>query len=478
MNIFVKKPILIAGVSISFLLWIAQSLKNSVGEMGDFSVLALTLIAGFWLIYQRKNNKKVLNSSQPLSINFSDFQKKITSIKKMLSALIIEIKESENKELYKKNYDVFEKRLTVIDNNSKKNYLDLAIISTNKVSTLSLNNILKTHFTDVKFQINIKILNTLENPDTNLKILSFQSDLVLFIIHGDITESEKQTIQIIINNNQKMLVLFNDIEYNLTEEKTLLFENIKTKLKDIIESKYIIKISTKTQKVKVKKYQDETNYKEWEEITKGECQLLTDTLKNIIDEEKQKLILLTAYRNAINLQQEIQQKLNLVRKQKALPLIEKYQVIAATATFANPVSSLDLLATAAINTQMIVDLSSIYQQSLSLNQAQEISIALGKLMVKLGIVEISSQAITAILKTNIITFIAGGVIQGISAAYLTRLCGLSLIEYYEIADFSNNETINMTKIKEKLQSIFQKNKDDNLLTKFVQKTALQFQNIE
>jgi hypothetical protein len=186
--------------------------------------------------------------------------------------------------------------------------------------------------------------------------------------------------------------------------------------------------------------------------------------------------LLTAYRNAINLQNDIKEKLNLIRKEKALPLIEKYQIIAATATFANPVSSLDLLATAAINTQMIVDLSSIYQQSLSLNQAQEISIALGKLMIKLGIVEMSSQAITAILKTNIVTFVAGGVIQGISAAYLTRICGLSLIEYYQVTDFNNNEGINLTKIKEKLSLIFQKNKDNNFLTNFVQKTALQFNN--
>ncbi|WP_308254881.1 YcjF family protein, partial [Geminocystis sp. GBBB08] len=244
-----------------------------------------------------------------------------------------------------------------------------------------------------------------------------------------------------------------------------------------IESKDLIKISTKTQKVKIKKYEDETNYKEWEEIIEGECQLLTETLQNIVDNEKENLILLTAYRNAINLQQDIQQTLNLIRKQKALPLIENYQIIVATATFANPVSSLDLLATAAINTQMIVDLSTIYQQSLSLNQAQEISIALGKLMVKLGIVEISTQAITTILKTNIVTFVAGGIIQGISAAYLTRICGLSLIEYYEVTDSNNNEAINMTKIKEKLQLIFQKNKENNFLTNFVKKTALQFQNI-
>lgn len=477
MNISIKKPILVAGISISFLLWILQSFKNSLGEIGDFNVLIITIVAGFWLLIKRKKSQNIINSSQKLSITIQDFQKKITETKIMVSNLITEVKALNHKEEFDINYHIFEERLSIIENNSKKDYLDIVILSSNKVSPSSLNNILKTNFSDLKFNLKIETFNILENVDINLKILSLQSDLVLFLIHGDITESEKKIIQTIINNNQQILVLFNDIDYSLAEEKALIFENIKTKLKNIIESQYLMQISTKSQIIKVKKYDDEINYREWEEITKGDYQLLTNIFQDILDNETEKLILFTAYRNILDLQKNIREKLNLIRKQKALPLIEKYQIIAATATFANPVSSLDLFATAAINTQMIIDLSGIYQQSLSLNQAQEISIALGKLMVKLGIVEISSQAITAILKTNFITYVAGGAIQGISAAYLTRICGLSLIEYYEVVDFNNNEIINLTKIKEKLQLIFQKNKDNNFFTNFVKKTALQFQNI-
>ncbi|BAQ61833.1 hypothetical protein GM3708_2239 [Geminocystis sp. NIES-3708] len=477
MNISIKKPILFAGISISFLLWILQIFKNSVGEIGDLNVLIITIMAGFWLLIKRKKSQNLINLPQKLFITSQDFQKKISTIKIMISNLITEAEESDYKKEFNINYNNFEERLTIIENNSKKDYLDIVILSSNKVSPSSLKDILKINFSDLKFNIKIETFNILENVDINLEILSLQSDLILFMIHGDITESEKNIIQKITNNNQQILVLFNDIDYNLAEEKAIIFENIKTKVKDIIQSKYLIKISTKTQIIKVKKYDDEINYREWEETTQGDYKLLTNIFKDIVDDEKEKLILFTAYRNILNLQKDIQEKFNLIRKQKALPLIEKYQIIAATATFANPVSSLDLLATAAINTQMIIDLSGIYQQSLSLNQAQEISIALGKLMVKLGIVEISSQAITAILKSNLITYVAGGAIQGISAAYLTRICGLSLIEYYEVIDFNNNEGINLTKIKEKLQLIFQKNKDNNFLTKFVQKTALQFQNI-
>ena len=92
-------------------------------------------------------------------------------------------------------------------------------------------------------------------------------------------------------------------------------------------------------------------------------------------------------------------------------------------------------------------------------------------MMKLGIVEVSSQAVTHLLKTNAVTFVAGGVIQGVSGAYLTRLCGLSLVEYYE-TNQNNGEGFNLNAVKEKIQTIFQQTKENNLLTNFVQNTAV------
>lgn len=484
MTISIKKPILVVGVSLSFLLWIAENLKNSFDEGGNFVFLALTLMGSIWLFWQGKKTPPIISNVQLSSVNRLDFEKKNEQIKNLLHSLVKESAE----DLANIFQDKFNSSLILIEQQSTKKYLDLTIINHNKITSSFLVNNLQQQFADnIKcsiennfFSYNQNIVinkNEINHQESNLltidnlQNLSLKSDLVLFVIHGDITESEKQIITK-INNNQRILVLFNDIDYPLAEEKTLIFTNIKNKLKEIINPEFIISISTQSKKVKVKKYLDEVNYQEWEEVTQGEFDNLLNTLKITVEKEKDNLILATAYRNSIELEKAIKKELNLIRKEKALPLLEKYQIIAATATFANPVSSLDLLATAAINTQMIVDLSSIYQQSLSLNQAKEISIELAKLMVKLGIVEISSQAITAILKTNAFTFVAGGIIQGISAAYLTRLCGLSLIEYYEIAELNENEGINLKIIKEKLQLIFQQNKDNNFLTKFVEKIVL------
>ncbi|WP_158412762.1 DUF697 domain-containing protein [Geminocystis herdmanii] len=480
MTISIKKPILVVGVSLSFLLWIGENLKNTFDEVGNVTLFALILMGSIWLFWQRKKTPLIIPNFSLSSVSRIDFDKKNQQIKNLLDTLVKESSE----DLGNIFQDKFNSSLSSIEQSITKKYLDLTIINHNKIISSSIVNNLQQKFVDdikwfsetnfLNYDQNIAINQNNNNQKSNsltlnnLKNLSLKSDLVLFVIQGDITESEKQIITQ-INKNQRILVLFNDIDYPLAEEKTLIFTNIKNKLKEIINSEFIIAISTQSKKVKVKKYLDEVNYQEWEEVTQGEYNNLLNTLKITVEKEKDNLILATAYRNSIELEKAIKKELNLIRKEKALPLLEKYQIVAATATFANPVSSLDLLATAAINTQMIVDLSSIYQQSLSLNQAKEISIELAKLMVKLGMVEISSQAITAILKTNAITYVAGGIIQGISAAYLTRLCGLSLIEYYEIAELNNNQSINLKIIKEKLQLIFQQTKDNNFLTKFVTK---------
>jgi uncharacterized protein (DUF697 family) len=86
-------------------------------------------------------------------------------------------------------------------------------------------------------------------------------------------------------------------------------------------------------------------------------------------------------------------------------VIEQYQWIAAAAAFANPVPALDLLATAAISAQVVTDLGEIYQQKFSLQQAQAAAKTLGSLMLKLGLVELSTQTIGTILKGNAFTHI-------------------------------------------------------------------------
>jgi uncharacterized protein len=289
------------------------------------------------------------------------------------------------------------------------------------------------------------------------------------LITGDLTDSQWQIIQNLKRLHHRVLILLNKEDRYLPEERFLIIQEIEKKVKDIIAQKDIISITAAPHQIKVKQYQKTGEIKEWMENQEPKINNLLENLNHILTKEKEDLILRKSWRNILLFQQKIKTKLNHIRKEQSLPIIEKYQWIVATAIFANPIPSVDLLATAAINGQLLVDLSAVYQQKFSLDQAQNTAIIIGKLMVQLGLVELSTQIISNILKTNTVTYLAGSTIQGVSAAYLTRLSGLTLIEYYQEQNPLNPEekTLNLEKLTAKLKQVFQQNQRGDFLKTFV-----------
>jgi uncharacterized protein (DUF697 family) len=221
--------------------------------------------------------------------------------------------------------------------------------------------------------------------------------------------------------------------------------------------------------VKVRKYQADGNVQEWMEQPAADVQQLTQQLNEILVQQSQQLVWTTTTRQALLLKAEAKNYLNGVRCDRATPIIEQYQWIAAAAAFANPVPALDILATAAINAQMVMDLGNIYQQKFSLEQAQTVAGTMGSLMLKLGLVELSTKAISTVLKSNAVTFVAGGLVQGVSAAYLTRVAGLSLIAYFEQQEIAldSGNNLNLDKLRQTLQNVFQQNQQLAFLQGFV-----------
>ena len=90
---------------------------------------------------------------------------------------------------------------------------------------------------------------------------------------------------------------------------------------------------------------------------------------------------------------------------------------------------------------------------------------MAELMLKLGLVELSTKTLTIILKSNSVTFIAGGTIQAISAAYLTRVAGISLTEYFSTQIDSN--FVNIEQLEKILQRVFNQTQENNFLKSFV-----------
>ncbi|MBW4421443.1 MAG: DUF697 domain-containing protein [Myxacorys californica WJT36-NPBG1] len=294
--------------------------------------------------------------------------------------------------------------------------------------------------------------------------LTRSSDLVLFVTNGDLTATEFQAIERITTAQKRLILLFNKQDQYRPEDQQAILTQLRQRVQKLLPPQDVIAIATNPTQVKVRQLLADGMTREWLEKPNPQISPLIERLNQILMQEGQQLILTSSLSNLKEVKSEAKTALNQVWRDRAMPIVEQAQWIVAGTAFANPFPALDLLATAAINAQMVMDLSKLYQRKFSLDQAKTIAATIAGLMLKLGLVEVSTQAIAGILKTNAVTFIAGGLIQGVSGAYLTRLAGLTLIEYFEGEASSE---IKRDRLQQILQTVFEQNRRLPFMQMFV-----------
>lgn len=463
MDVQLRKPILVGGVTLSIGLWLWDSLQHSLVEVGEWSLLgAMTVGAGFWLLRKKTAKKKPLPIIS-LPVKREEVEQAIAAINRLVKDLEAEAPNCNISEL-KQESD----RLPTL---LARQELKIAITGGKTVGKTSLARALaESKFASEIDWLETKALLTEKTQqEITAKETALTADLVLFLVAGDLTDAEWQILQQLKQSRQKVLLIFNKQDLYGTEERIYIEQQLQERVAEIIAPEDIIAIATVPKAIKVLRQQEDGSVQESMEQPEAQISKLNSRLTTILAQEQEQLIWATTWRKAIELKQQAREILNQVRRDRALPIIEQYQWIAAAAAFANPVAALDLLATAAISTQMLVDLSGIYRQKLSLEKAQTATGTLGKLMVQLGLVELSTQAIASILKSNAFTYVAGGAVQGVSAAYLTRIAGLSLIEYFQEQEVNldEQEGFNLARFTTKLQQVFQQNQRAAFLNSFV-----------
>ena len=92
---------------------------------------------------------------------------------------------------------------------------------------------------------------------------------------------------------------------------------------------------------------------------------------------------------------------------------------------------MDLLSTAAVNAQMILEMAKIYGVEMSRDRAKDLALSLGQTLGKLGIVKGAMSLLGTSLSLSLPTLVLGQVLQGVVTAWLTRIAGSSFMRYFE-----------------------------------------------
>jgi uncharacterized protein len=459
MSVRVQRPLLVGGIGLTLGLWGLDSVYHNLSGVGDWLTLG-TLAAGGGYWWYHRQGKLLTATPVTKEIDLTTLDRAIGQVDLIISQLAIEHPQSGQ-------IDGLKQQLARVKTNLTRSDRHIAITGGQRVGKSSLLQLLTA--APVSSATPLKYIKT---PDlftigadsqaatTKARNIALNADLVLFITNGDLTATEYKYVETLRQARQRVILVFDRVDRYLPEERNLIVQKLQSTVKGILSPQDVVTTSTTPAPIKVRKIQADGTALETLETAPVEIGSLDRQLTNVLATESEKLVWATTYRQVAGVQTVAKTALNTVRRDRALPTIEQNQWIVAAAAFANPLPALDLLATAAVNAQMVVDLGAIYQQKFSFEQAQSAAGAMGNVMLKLGLVEICTQAVSGLLKTNAVTFVAGGLVQGLSAAYLTHIAGLTLVEYLEAQDLVAPEPTkawNLDLLGNTLQQVFQAN---------------------
>lgn len=290
--------------------------------------------------------------------------------------------------------------------------------------------------------------------EQNARQLATESDLLIFVIDNDLRQSEYSLLKQLTEIGKRSILVFNKIDLYPDDDLKLLMERLRSRVRSFLTAADVVAIAAHPHPV----VQPDGDRIHPQPYLLPLLRRMADILRAEGDDLIADNILLQAQR----LGKEARQLINEQRRQSADTIVERFQWVSGGVVSLMPLPVVDLLATAAINAQMVIEIGKVYGCDITVEQARELAMSLAKTLVGLGIVKGAIELSTVTLQLNPGTLIIGQAIQGITAAYLTRIAGKSFIEY-----FRKNQNWGDGGITDVVQNQFQLNRRDEFVKSFI-----------
>ncbi len=285
--------------------------------------------------------------------------------------------------------------------------------------------------------------------------LATEANLLLFVVDNDLRQSEYEPLRRLAEIGKRSILVFNKTDLYSEDDKETILARLRQRVKGFISVMDVVAIAANPQAVRLENgeiFQPETD-----------VMPLIRRLAAVLRSEGEDLVADNILLQSQRLGEEARRLIDNQRRRQAEKVVERFQWISAGVIAVTPLPGLDLLAAAAVNAQMVVEIGKIYGCELNMERGKELALSLGKTMISLGIVRGAIELLSTALRLNVATIVIGKAIQGVTGAYLTRIAGKSFIEY-----FRNDQDWGDGGITEVVQRQFQLNRKDEFIKAFVQ----------
>ncbi|MEM8546023.1 MAG: DUF697 domain-containing protein, partial [Cyanobacteria bacterium P01_H01_bin.119] len=302
--------------------------------------------------------------------------------------------------------------------------------------------------------------NDRDNQAAIARRIAASADLLLFVIDNDLTQAEFQVLQTLTALGKRAIVVLNKRDLYLESDLSQLMARLRSRLADLVDPADLVAIAAAPRPAQLESG-------DWIAST-PELWPLVSRLSELLRQDGADLVADNLLLQSQRLTAEARRLIDRQRQAEADKIINRYQWVGGGVIAATPLPGVDLLATAAVNAQMVVELGRVYGCSVSIEEGKALALSLAKTLTGLGIVKGAVQLLTLGLQTNPATLLGGRAIQGVSGAYLTRIAGKSFVEY-----FRRSQDWGDGGISEVVQQQFQLNRRDEFVQAFVQSAVEQ-----
>ena len=224
-------------------------------------------------------------------------------------------------------------------------------------------------------EINVELIDTpgLDEVggETRAKMtreIAQKSDLILFVVAGDITRTEYEALCELRSAQKPLILVFNKIDLYPDRDRHKIYRQLQQlnaahsigNLEDIISTNEIVMVAAQPQPIQVRVESIDGSISNSWETPAPQIEELQEAIYQILQQEGQSLLALNALVQARDAEVNIARKTIELRQEEAQKIIGKYARYKAIAVAINPIIVLDLIGGFIADLALIRSLSQLY----------------------------------------------------------------------------------------------------------------------
>ncbi len=261
--------------------------------------------------------------------------------------------------------------------------------------------------------------------------LAVRADLLIFLLDHDLIRSEQEPLAALIKQGKRSIIALNKTDRMTESDKSAILAKLRERLRGLVKPDDIVPIAAAPRPTPVRVIGEDGRVTTVLEPEGPDLDALHVRIAAMLAQEGDAVRAGNLLLRAHLVSKAAREQISKERDLRAKKVVEKFQWMTAGTVFVNPIPALDLMATGAVQFQMISELAAVYGVEVSASHLKTIASQMVQMLLKLGIAEAASSLIAGVFKSTLVGYAAGGSIQAATMAYLTHISGLTFIEYFQ-----------------------------------------------